>query len=227
VIFAQLVDDRSAHPDLFSTEKKQEKERERLFKIIEDLVLWENTNARVGDRDAEDVFPVAGGARVGDGGLAPDRGSHIVEKSGSLHLALEPGAEDARECLHRHEEVGTRGDPLAAVLAPATRRHGDVEMRVVGQLPAPDVEHGGEAEARAEEARVAGEVLERTRSGAEERGVGDASMGTHERPEFVGERDRSVPSIPVPQGAVPSLCCVASTALAMPSRMSLCGLTAG
>lgn len=43
VIFAQMVDDPSAHPDLFPTEKKQEKERKRLFRIIEDLVLWENT----------------------------------------------------------------------------------------------------------------------------------------------------------------------------------------
>jgi putative DNA methylase len=43
VIFAQMVDDPSAHPDLFSTETKQEKERQRLFKIIEDLVIWENT----------------------------------------------------------------------------------------------------------------------------------------------------------------------------------------
>ncbi len=44
VIFAQMVDDPSAHPDLFPTEKAQEKERQRLFKIIEDLVQWENTN---------------------------------------------------------------------------------------------------------------------------------------------------------------------------------------
>ncbi|OQB57507.1 MAG: hypothetical protein BWX98_01440 [Candidatus Aminicenantes bacterium ADurb.Bin147] len=43
VIFAQMVDDPSAYPDLFPTEQKQEKERRRLFKIIEDLVLWENT----------------------------------------------------------------------------------------------------------------------------------------------------------------------------------------
>ena len=48
VIFAQMVDDPSAWPDLFPTEKKQAKERERLFKIIEELVLWENTtNERV------------------------------------------------------------------------------------------------------------------------------------------------------------------------------------
>ena len=43
VIFAQMVDDPSGYPDLFPTEKAQEKERQRLFKIIEDLVLWENT----------------------------------------------------------------------------------------------------------------------------------------------------------------------------------------
>jgi putative DNA methylase len=44
VIFAQMVDDPSGLPDLFPTEKKQEKERQRLFKIIEDLVQWENTS---------------------------------------------------------------------------------------------------------------------------------------------------------------------------------------
>jgi putative DNA methylase len=43
VIFAQMADDPSAHPDIFPTEKDQEKERQRLFRIIEDLVLWENT----------------------------------------------------------------------------------------------------------------------------------------------------------------------------------------
>ncbi|HOI96201.1 MAG TPA: DUF1156 domain-containing protein [Syntrophobacter fumaroxidans] len=43
VIFSQMVDDPSAHPDIFPTAKAQEKERRRLFRIIEDLVLWENT----------------------------------------------------------------------------------------------------------------------------------------------------------------------------------------
>jgi len=43
VIFAQMVDDPSSYPDLFPTEKAQQKERERLFGIIEELVKWENT----------------------------------------------------------------------------------------------------------------------------------------------------------------------------------------
>jgi len=44
VIFAQLVDDPASHPNIFTTEDAQEQERQRLFRIIEDLVLWENTN---------------------------------------------------------------------------------------------------------------------------------------------------------------------------------------
>jgi putative DNA methylase len=44
VLFAQLVDDPSAHPDRFGTEQAQAKERRRLFDLIERLVKWENTN---------------------------------------------------------------------------------------------------------------------------------------------------------------------------------------
>src|ERR1039458_6393959 len=43
VIFAQMVDDPSSHPERFPTEEAQEKERQRLFRLIEQLVLWENT----------------------------------------------------------------------------------------------------------------------------------------------------------------------------------------
>lgn len=43
VIFSQMVDDPSAVPEEFPTEAMQETERQRLFRIIEDLVLWENT----------------------------------------------------------------------------------------------------------------------------------------------------------------------------------------
>ena len=43
VIFAQMVDDPSSLPDLFPSEQKQQNERERLFRIIEELVKWENT----------------------------------------------------------------------------------------------------------------------------------------------------------------------------------------
>ena len=57
VIFAQMVDDPSAHPDIFPTEKKQEKERQRLFRIIEELVKWENTtNETVLQQAREEIW---------------------------------------------------------------------------------------------------------------------------------------------------------------------------
>jgi len=43
VLFASLVDDPSAHPEAFPTAVEQETERQRLFRIIEDLVKWENS----------------------------------------------------------------------------------------------------------------------------------------------------------------------------------------
>ena len=43
VLFTQLVDDPSSRPELFPTEEAQSQERQRLFRIIEELVKWENT----------------------------------------------------------------------------------------------------------------------------------------------------------------------------------------
>ena len=57
VLFAQMVDDPSSYPDLFPTEKAQEKERQRLFRIIEDLVLWANTtNEEVLQRARDEIW---------------------------------------------------------------------------------------------------------------------------------------------------------------------------
>ncbi len=44
VIWSSLVDDPSSHPDEFPTEEAQNKERQRLFGILEELVKWENSN---------------------------------------------------------------------------------------------------------------------------------------------------------------------------------------
>ena len=43
VLFAQLVDDPSSHPDKFPTEAAVTAERNRLFGIIKELVKWENS----------------------------------------------------------------------------------------------------------------------------------------------------------------------------------------
>lgn len=44
VIWSSLVDDPSSHPEKFPTEEAQNRERQRLFKILEDMVVWENSN---------------------------------------------------------------------------------------------------------------------------------------------------------------------------------------
>ncbi|WP_026758865.1 DUF1156 domain-containing protein [Sediminimonas qiaohouensis] len=56
VLFAQLVDDPSSHPDKFPTEEVVEAERKRLFTIIEELVKWENsTNEEVLERARAEI----------------------------------------------------------------------------------------------------------------------------------------------------------------------------
>src|SRR6266571_2266130 len=62
VLFAQLVDDPSSHPEEFPTEETQEQERQRLFGIIEDLVKWDNsTNEQVLERARAEIRRSCGG----------------------------------------------------------------------------------------------------------------------------------------------------------------------
>lgn len=44
VLFAQLVDDPSSHPELYPTEAEQDAERVRLHDLMKRLVVWENSN---------------------------------------------------------------------------------------------------------------------------------------------------------------------------------------
>ena len=44
VIFSQLIDDPSSHPEIFKTEEDQLIERNRLFALIEKMIKWENSS---------------------------------------------------------------------------------------------------------------------------------------------------------------------------------------
>ena len=56
VLFSQLVDDPSSWPELFPTEEDQSQERQRLFRIVEELVKWENTtNETVLEQAREEI----------------------------------------------------------------------------------------------------------------------------------------------------------------------------
>jgi putative DNA methylase len=63
VLFAQLVDDPSSLPEQFPTHEAVEAERKRLFGIIEELVVWENsTNEEVLERARAEIRKSCGGA---------------------------------------------------------------------------------------------------------------------------------------------------------------------
>lgn len=56
VLFAQLVDDPASHPERFPTDEAIEAERQRLFRIIEDLVKWESsTNDEILERARAEI----------------------------------------------------------------------------------------------------------------------------------------------------------------------------
>lgn len=62
VLFAQLVDDPSSLPDQFPTPELQDAERKRLFAIVEELVIWENsTNEEVLERARAEIRKSCGG----------------------------------------------------------------------------------------------------------------------------------------------------------------------
>jgi putative DNA methylase len=77
VLFAQLVDDPSARPDLYPTEAEQTVKRKELFDLIERLVVWENAHdagllaeahreilASTGGRPPAILDPFAGGGSI-------------------------------------------------------------------------------------------------------------------------------------------------------------------
>jgi putative DNA methylase len=62
VIFSSLVDDPSAHPELFPTDVAQDNERQRLFNLIEKLIVWENSNNEtVLDAARKEIMKSTGG----------------------------------------------------------------------------------------------------------------------------------------------------------------------
>ena len=77
VIWSSLVDDPSAHPEEFPTPEEQALERERLFDILRELVVWENSNNQrvldaakaeikksIGDEPLSLLDPFAGGGAI-------------------------------------------------------------------------------------------------------------------------------------------------------------------
>ncbi len=123
VLFAQLVDDPSSHPDRFPTEEAQRAERERLHGIIERLVVWENIARRGaarrgarGDPQVDRRQPAADPRPVRRWRHDPARGP--APRPGGARLRPQPG--------RRADQQGADRDPAevrrAAAGVPRARR---------------------------------------------------------------------------------------------------------
>ena len=80
----------------------------------------------------------------------------------------EEPAEETRQHAHGQEEAGLAGDPARAVRRQAAAGNDDVDVRMVGERRAPGVQHGGEADARAQMLRVGGDRGQRLGGGPEQ-----------------------------------------------------------
>lgn len=110
VLFAQLVDDPSAHPDRFPTEQAQAVERRRLFDLIERLVVWENNGNEALLRQAHDAARpvlVAGKEERQGGVRRPARGERSRHVRHRARRRVRAGKGDRRDgpahrgCLRR------------------------------------------------------------------------------------------------------------------------------
>ena len=103
----------------------------------------------------------ASGRKVAEEGEAAGRmqGREAVE---------EEAAEETRQHPHGQEEAGLAGDPARTVRRQAAAGRDDVDVRMMGERRAPGVQHGGEADARAQMLRVGGDGGQRLGGGPEQ-----------------------------------------------------------
>ena len=164
ILFAQLVDDPSAHPDRFPTQEDQDGERRRLYELMKRLAVWENTNdtelyreARQAILDSNDgqlppvLDPFAGGGsipleaqRLG----LPARASDINPLAVIINKALI----EIPSCFHNQPSIhpaDIHPRDRATGLADDIRHYGqmlrDMAFEKVGDLyPTVKDEHGEE-----------------------------------------------------------------------------------
>ena len=107
------------------------------------------------------------GAFLGERGEVAEEGqaAGLVERGEAFEK--EP-AEETRQHAHGQEEAGLAGDPARPVRRQAAAGRDDVDVGMVGERRAPGVQHGGEADARAQMLRVGGEGGQRLGGGPEQ-----------------------------------------------------------
>ena len=136
-------------------------------------------SARGGDGDIP-TYSAFGSAQRREGGVEGGlvgEGREIAEEGEAAGRVQgrdpveEEAAEQARQHADRQEEAGPAGDPAGPVRRQAAAGNDDVDVGMVGQRRAPGVQHGGEADARAQMLRIGGDGGQRLGGGPEQQVV--------------------------------------------------------
>ena len=109
-----------------------------------------------------------------------------------LQAAQEQPAEQLPEHANRQQEGGTGRDPALAVERDPAAGHDHVDMRMVRHRRPPSVEDGGDADARAEMARVGGDRQHRLRRRSEQQVVDRGLVVEGDVGDLGGEREDHV-----------------------------------
>lgn len=175
VIWSSLVDDPSAHPEEFPTAEDQAAERERLFDILRELVVWENSNDErvlaaakaeikksMGNEELSLLDPFAGGGAIP---LEAQR------------LGLKAYAQDLNPVAVTINKAMIEIPPLfagKAAVNPESRSRANIDSWVGNNGLAADVEHYG-AWMKEEAALRIGHLYPKVRVPAEQ-GGGEATV---------------------------------------------------
>lgn len=175
VIWSSLVDDPSAHPEEFPTEEEQAKERERLFRILEELVVWENSSsprvleaakAEIKKSMGDDLPPL----------LDPFAGGGAIPLE-AQRLGLEAYAQDLNPVAVTINKAMIEIPPLfagKAAVNPESRSRANIDSWVGNNGLAADVEYYG-AWMKEEAAHRIGHLYPKVRVSAEQ-GGGEATV---------------------------------------------------
>ena len=175
VIWSSLVDDPSAHPEEFPTEEEQAKERERLFRILEELVVWENSSsprvleaakAEIKKSMGDDLPPL----------LDPFAGGGAIPLE-AQRLGLEAYAQDLNPVAVTINKAMIEIPPLfagKAAVNPESRSRANIDSWVGNNGLAADVEYYG-AWMKEEAAHRIGHLYPKVRVPAEQ-GGGEATV---------------------------------------------------
>lgn len=175
VIWSSLVDDPSAHPEEFPTAEEQAAERERLFGILRELVVWENSNdERVLDAAKAEIRKSMGDELPPL--LDPFAGGGAIPLE-AQRLGLEAYAQDLNPVAVTINKAMIEIPPLfagKAAVNPESRSRANIDSWTGNNGLAADVEYYG-AWMKEEAARRIGRLYPKVRVPAEQ-GGGEATV---------------------------------------------------